>query len=217
MKASAHRKPPAKPSQRVERALNKLRKFYERGEGDLERFPDNYGRYVTLRREKRLGAAERVRKARLMADETAGYSRKSLNDLIHQCRMHNFGIGVTHVIRLLSVPSGRQREGLQRQAIQGKWTRRQLDLAIRLQQGIRRPYARRPMRLPKDKAEALWLVEKNCDHWERLCKAVVPNGESLLPDKVAEKLGSIGRAVATLAVMVKKSLQRVSVKGLSPR
>jgi hypothetical protein len=187
-------------------------KFYKRGEVDLQRFPTKYGRYVTLRREKRLGEAERVRKARLTVDKDWGYSRKSMQDLIRECRANSFAIGITHVIRLLSLPAGSERNELQRKAIQGKWTRRQLDLAIRLQCGIRRRWARRHVRPPRDKAEALWLVERNCDHWTRLCAAVIPaKGRSLLPHEVVNRMRSIAKSVTQVTALVERSLKKVAL------
>src|SRR4051812_13341999 len=93
--------------------LAALRAFYARGQASLRKHPGRaaYGSMAAV--DAAGGSGETLRKARYCADPETGYTAAEFEALIRQCEAAGYVLGVSLVIRLLSVPKGRRRDALQ--------------------------------------------------------------------------------------------------------
>ena len=67
----------------------------------------------------------------------------------------------------MTVPK-KQREPLQRQAIENRWGAKKLNLEILKRFGSRKPYVGRHRSWPADVNEARFQLARHCDQWRRL-------------------------------------------------
>jgi hypothetical protein len=135
---------------------------------------------------------------------------------------------------LLSVPKGAERDELQRQAIDGHWTRQPLNIAIAMKYGKRRPKAGRP-RLPvADVIQAQLRFTEFAQQWAML-RAEVQNAKAeqdatmmdaghrhlpRFPPKYTAQLSRVDRALAEMVKMGEHSLSRhrsLGVARVKPR
>jgi hypothetical protein len=182
--------------------LKSLKEFYARGLHSVDGNPGraSYGSMIAVDRGGK--SSEMLRKARQFADETVGYSRKEFDDLLAQCRRHEFGLGVSLIIRLLSVPKGAQRNALQRAAIEGRWSRRKLDKAIKEKFNNRRPSAGRHVSAPEDLKDAVYRINSLCDQWKNLYSAIVATPTLVLPRALGNELRKVNDAIQRLKTSV---------------
>ena len=87
---------------------------------------------------------ETVRKLRAMANPEIGYTESELNQWFREFRKAGFSLTITHFIKLISVPKGRKRDALTRQAIKQKWSSHLLQAEILALQGRRKAAGRPP-------------------------------------------------------------------------
>jgi hypothetical protein len=117
--------------------------------------------------------ADTLRKAAAFADPGTGYDPGELDALLDQVRRHHHRFarrgtrfGLTHLVRLLSVPKA-GRAGLQKRCLAGGWGTAELEAAIRARFGRpRRRGGRRP-HVPNDRAGVLVRVHALCLALER--------------------------------------------------
>lgn len=206
---------------RLKSALDQVRRFHAAGRASLSDHPDRiaYGRAASAGVDGFLG--EMLSKARAFADERTGYTDVELERLLAACRAHGFPMGVSHVIKLISVttPDGRadrrRRLALQTAAIRERWSRRRLEEEIRQRLGVRRPLAGRRVRPPRDAGDALYRLSQFCGHWRRLVGAIAPSA----PDgpEPPELPPDIGRAVRAVDAAVSRLDAAVSKAAGQPR
>jgi hypothetical protein len=151
----------------VERSLRAVRDFHAIGRGSLDRHPGGRMPYggVTAEAERVGLHPEMLRKARAFA---AAYREEELGQLFKLCRRHRYALGVSHVIRLLSVPDKRLRTAMQRRLVTGDWSYADLEFEILKEQGIRSPTVGRRRRVPSDGHEACLQLARFCEQWRRL-------------------------------------------------
>lgn len=154
---------------KVRRSLQAVRAFHAVGRKSLDRHPDAVG-YGSMEAEaERLGvSAEMLRKARAFA---GAYTDADLDDLYALADGHDFPLGVSHVIRLLSIPT-RSRARFQRATVQGRWSKRRLDAEIRKRFGNRQPAAGRRQASPETAEDAYYAIARLCHQWQRLTAAL---------------------------------------------
>lgn len=151
------------------RILKDLCRFHATGAKSLQRFPSRmpYGKMVAEAARYRL-QPEMLRKARRVAET---YSASDLQKLIADCERIGHAVGLSHVIRLLSVPP-RNRDALQRKAIEEGWGVSRLDAEILKRYPGRRPHAGRRRRAPADAQDARVQISRICESWKRLSAAL---------------------------------------------
>lgn len=200
----------------VERAIQSIRNFYDDGMQSL-RDDGERRAYGTVTRQGRSTTPqqrsrnEMMRRARLFAEL---YSEAELEELCDMCRRYASPIGTTHIVSFLTVPRA-QRERLQRDAIKGHWSKRQLDAAIVQQCRRIRSTAGRRFHAPKDAGEAVYLAYRACDHWQRMYQALQrePQGEDQAPvwdqltPAVRRQIEKADRVITPLRAMMLQRLQ----------
>jgi hypothetical protein len=201
----------------VEPSLQAVQKFYDTGRRSLDRHPGGrmpYGGVATEAERLELHP-EMLRKARAFA---AAYPEERLDRLFKLCRQHRYALGVSHVIRLLSVPDKRRRTALQRRVVTEAWSYAELEFAILKEQGIRSPTVGRRRRVPADGHEACLQLARLCEQWRRAALALRgPSGTDqgnkpdpvayLLPDAVSLQLNRAEKVLAALSKLVNGELE----------
>ena len=167
---------------RLQQSLEQVRKFHAQGLASLERYPDRVGYGIMKAVEDRGQNPEMLRKARQFANPETGYSPRELDALVKRCESQVYPLGISHVIRLLSIPKkDGQRRDLEHKAVAGSWSRRRLDIEVRKAIGPQRAFAGRPSRKPEDKNDALVLIAQVCRRWEGLMDVLMPGAKLIVP------------------------------------
>lgn len=166
---------PASPDE-VYRAIAEIERFYMIGHKSLAKYKrgDVYGR-MTQEAAKVSLHPEMLRKARVLADPEAGYTRSELSDLCRLIQKHGFWrgrpFGPSHLIRFLTIPR-KQRVAFQREAIQGRWSRKHLDAEIRLKFGKRRKDVGRKPKSLASPEEVYYELLRLSEKWLRVCQGL---------------------------------------------
>jgi hypothetical protein len=119
-------------------SLEELRGRGKRGDRDIDAQAERLGWNPT-----------RLHKARQFAHREDGYSRKQLDELCRLLREHRTILGVSHVYLLVTVPWP-EREEIQRECIEGKWSTAELQAEFKRRYGTRRKGGRR-RQVPSDR------------------------------------------------------------------
>ena len=141
-----------------------IRAFYALGKQSHAELP---GR-VQLKDWKRhtAGERERIYRARTFASR---YTPKQLDDLCRLIRANGAPTGVTHIARLMDIPTADCRDFVTR-AVAKKWSLRQLTLEVRKRYGHRRVGVGRPPEPPQTAADAAVRLVMGCERAERLLR-----------------------------------------------
>lgn len=196
---------------RVRASVAELRRFYAVGRKSLDKYPDGVG-YGGMNEEaaKHRLSAEMLRKARALA---AAYTQKDLDSACRAAQHHGYPLGVSHVILLLSVGDKPRRNRLQRDLIEKRWSKRELDAEIRKRFGNRNPTAGRRQTSPETAEDAYYAIGRLCRQWERLMEALdrpptadaegmqvinpaMPPDLRKLLTRAAAVMGELGKAVS---------------------
>ncbi len=168
---------PTRTAEEVKAAHKSVRHLYEVGRASLAamaRLP--YGKAERLLFRGCRG--EKLRKARALASPENGYTERDLEELLAQSERAGYPFCVSMLVKLLGVPKAGSRDGctraqLQRQAIRERWSRRQLEWAIRrLIRRERVPPVGRKVRTPSSPTESNDRLVEFCGRWDRLSKAL---------------------------------------------
>ena len=153
-------------SEAVDRALARIKAFYERGRESLAEWPARDMKPAGERgTRERVQFSEWERKARQFAHPERGYTPAELEALCTACRKAKFAMGTTHVIRLLTVTPRRGRAAMQRKVIAGRWSVSRLEREVR-KFGPRRGGGRR-RDVPDDKILLLAQLGTMLRSWRR--------------------------------------------------
>ncbi len=111
--------------------------------------------------------SDTIDKARRVADQ---YSEEEIIRLDGVVKQHASPFSSTHLIRLLSLEKGAQRDQLTLQAIEKSWSARALQQAVQQAKGGRRKDVGRKPRLPDDPKKLESDLHGLCLRWTRWCK-----------------------------------------------
>ena len=205
------------PKADVAHAIQQLRRFYATGRDRLNRFKGEMKHGRMPGEAKRAGLqAEMLRKARSFADR---YPPAELDELCALARHHRFLIGVTHAIRLITVPPN-VRPKLQRELIEGHWSTGKLNLEIR-RRFHKRKRLKKLRHVSADPFDAYNQLDNICTAWGRLYRALcrehgdgakqASNGELRqdLPHNVRQGVRAANEAMAKLGKHVEKAMTNV--------
>jgi hypothetical protein len=210
---------------KVQQAIDDIREFYQCGNAipphRASRQADN-GRTVEEAADEWNLNPDTARKARQFIDPKDGYTPR---DLTHLCSLlkriqanqdeSKAVFRRTHVIRLLTIKSSRQRRAVQRKAIEEGWGLIRLETEIAARFGTRRAGGRRPS-IPDQLAPLLAVLERDCERWRRLYVALAspkqcPKPKHLLmadlPAAVHQQLKAVNERIQGLHSAVVSELQ----------
>lgn len=196
-----------------EAVLQDLRRFYDAGAKSIEQCPGRiwYGRVGREAARYKLHP-EMLRKARAIAK---AYTERDLDRLVSLCEKRGHALGLSHLIRLVSVPED-QRDQFQREAVDGRWSHKRIGEEIRKRFGNRRPAVGRRRRVPADAEDAYYQLDQFCDQWRRLYRVLqdpARDGAAErtlrgdLSNAVRKQLRETNEAIQKLARFASKRLQ----------
>lgn len=206
-------RPKASPEE-VSTAIREIRAYHEQGRQSLRdlRQRGGYGVRAIDEQAERLGwTPTKMRKARQFAHRQQGYTRERLNELCRLLREHRPVFGVSHVGLLVTV-DWPAREQLQRECIEGNWSKSELQAEVTRCYGLRRQGGRKK-RVPSDPAQTLAQLDQEAKKWERwYAVASELNDEketilNALPETVRERVQEVKRAVTRLRTAIADELK----------
>lgn len=196
----------------VQKAIQAIRGYYAVGQKSLDEHPGRmaHGGMDAEAAEYGLNP-ETLRKARVFADPTDGYTPKQLDRLCELCKKHDFAMGVSFIPLLLSVPK-KDRAAMQRQLIKEGWSRARLNREIKARFGKRRDAGRKPTPV-NDVTDAFVRLSQFCGQWHSLCDALreepadgVEAVWAELPRAVQRAIGSVDEAMGSVEKRVAKAM-----------
>ena len=204
------------------RSLQFVRQFYDVGCDSLERHPPPRLPYRGVKREAKRAKVhpEMLRKARVFAQS---YTPNQVDQLLNDCRRLRYSLGVSHVLRMLSIRDPAKRDALQEQAVRGRWSYSRLEDEILKELGIRSPAVGRLRRAPADSHEGCLQLARFCEKWRRISEALRQPTISdkrkkskpitaLLPAPIGRQLDSADKVLTVLGGLVNAELERLIEK-----
>ena len=136
-----------------------------------------------------------AQKVRAMADPLKGYTKSELNAWFREFRKAEFALTISHFVKLISVPRGRTRDSLTRNAIRHRWSSHRLQAEIISKQGRRQVGGRRPKlvtgtNFERELSQTLWS-------WSRWLDVHQEQQESIRPE-VTKQLKSLTSKISRL-------------------
>jgi hypothetical protein len=153
----------------VDEAIRQLKAFYDEGEAQLK-LGRPYAAPGTASAKERLG------KAKAIANPQSGYSPAEIRKLFSACRKTRFVLTRSHVIKLITVPKGPQRQEVQDKILAEQLSTVQLGLFLRTRFGNRRPKAGRARDM-HNWQDAENLILRFADQWQRMHEALITKCE----------------------------------------
>lgn len=198
----------------VERAISAVHRYWHLGRDswciDGERLPYGQGKARWSGH-----SAEMYRKAR---DVSSQYDLDALHRLFGLCRQRRFRVGITHLIRLATVPK-KDRPQIERDMVEGAWSLRQLNAVIRLRYGNRKEHAGKKPKIPLDPQFIRMELWRLTAQWFRFALALegISNAndcrsEQALRPSERELLRGIQRQMANLQARLSKGQPRLQNK-----
>ena len=193
----------AKRNSQVEKKIQTIESRYEIGKEVLkqcgQRSPHGV---ITELAEKHGVPRDTCQKLRALASKEAGYSKTELNRWFRRFRAVGFSLTITHFIKLVSVPKGRERDRLTELAIEDRWSTHRLQAEILALQGRRQVGGRKPTVVVGDQFEdeftrVLWS-------WDRWLALHLEANKQLSPklrkeaESLQRKMGKVLKLLATV-------------------
>jgi len=125
-----------------------------------------------------------AQKFRAMAARDTGYTKRELNQWFKLFREEDYALSISHFVRLLSIPKGRERDRLTREALQNRWSSHRLHTEILARQGRRREGGRKPTVITREVFEG--ELERTMWAWDRWLELHLEANPQLRPEIVKE-------------------------------
>jgi hypothetical protein len=205
---------PQASGEEVSQAVREIRAYHDQGRQSLKELPERgkHGAGAIDAQAEALGwNATKLRKARQFAHREGGYSRRQLDELCRLIREYRPHFGTAHIGLLVTV-AWREREGLQKECVEGDWSTSELQAEIKRRFGPRR-YGGRRRRVSTEPGRVLLQLDGMAYTWERWSKIVEEEGEGgasildSLPEGVRGRIEAVSRAVARLRVLLDEELK----------
>jgi hypothetical protein len=135
---------------------------------------------------------DKAQKLRAMANPEIGYTKRELQAWFKAFRKHGHALSISHFVRLISVPKGKTRDELTREALEKKWSGHRLQKEVLTRQGRRQEGGRKPTVIEGD--AFLGELEQTMWAWSRWLDLHL-NANPELPVELAKQLRAIKRSI----------------------
>ena len=186
----------AASKRQIEQAIAKIEARYAMGKQILRDCGpvSPHGEISWLAAENNI-SRDMAQKVRAMADPLKGYTKSELNAWFREFRKAEFALTISHFVKLISVPRGRTRDSLTRNAIRHRWSSHRLQAEIISKQGRRQVGGRRPKvvigsNFEQELSQTLWS-------WSRWLDVHLEQQESIRPE-VTKQLKSLTSKISRL-------------------
>jgi len=170
-----------KQTSRVEKAIKKIEDRYVIGQAILKACGPTspHGLIAELADQYDINR-DSAQKLRSMASKETGYTKRELNQWFKLFREEEYALSISHFVRLLSIPKGRERDRLTREALKQRWSSHRLQTEILARQGRRREGGRKPMVITGKVFEG--ELERTLWSWDRWLELHLEANPQLRPE-----------------------------------
>lgn len=182
------------PQKAIEEGIRKIEERYAMGQAILKACGPTSPRGLIAELAEQHGInRDSAQKLRAMAAKETGYTKRELNDWFRLFREEEFVLTISHFVRLISVPKGRERDRLTRESLKHRWSSHRLQAEILARQGRRREGGRKPTVITGEVLEA--ELEQKMWAWDRWLELHLKANPKLRPE-IAKELKAIRRKIA---------------------
>lgn len=174
-----------KQTSRVEKTIKKIEERHAIGQAILKACgPSSPHGLITELAEQYDINRDTAQKLRSMASKETGYTKRELNQWFKLFREEEYALSISHFVRLLSIPKGRGRDLLTREALQYRWSSHRLQAEIMARQGRRQEGGRKPTVITGEVFEG--ELERTMWAWDRWLELHLEANPQLRPEIVKE-------------------------------
>ena len=183
-----------KNSRLIEAAIKKIERRYAIGQEILEACGTTspHGMIAQLAEQYKINR-DTAQKLRAMANPEIGYTKRELEAWFKVFRKHGHVLSISHFVRLISVPKGKTRDQLTRDALEKKWSGHRLQVEVLTRQGRRQKGGRKPTVIEGD--AFLGELEQTMWAWSRWLELHLEANPEL-PPELAKQLRAIKRSIS---------------------
>ena len=190
----------SKQSRQVEKTIRKIEERYAIGHKILKACgPTSPHGLIKKLAEQHGINRDSAQKLRAMASKARGYSKRELTQWFKLFREESYALSISHFVRLLSIPKGRGRDRLTREALEHEWSSHRLQTEILARQGRRREGGRKPTVITGEVFEG--ELEKTMWAWDRWLELHLEANPQVRPE-IARELKAIKRKIAKVKEML---------------
>ena len=178
-----------KHSPHVEAAIKKIERRYAIGQAILKACGTTspHGMIAQLAEQYKINR-DTAQKLRAMANPEIGYTKREMQAWFKAFRDKGHALTVSHFVRLISVPKGKTRDELTREALEKKWSGHRLQKEVLTRQGRRQEGGRKPTVIEGD--AFLGELEQTMWAWSRWLDLHL-NANPELPVELAKQLRAL--------------------------
>ncbi|MEY4567328.1 MAG: hypothetical protein RLY14_2298 [Planctomycetota bacterium] len=178
-----------KNSRLIEEAIKKIERRYAIGQAILKACGTTspHGMIAQLAEQYKINR-DTAQKLRAMANPEIGYTKRELQAWFKAFRDKGHALTVSHFVRLISVPKGKTRDELTREALEKKWSGHRLQKEVLTRQGRRQEGGRKPTVIEGD--AFLGELEQTMWAWSRWLDLHL-NANPELPVELAKQLRAL--------------------------
>ena len=183
----------AKQNSQVEKAIKKIEDRYAIGQAVLKQCGPTsaHGLITELAEQYRINR-DSAQKLRAMASKETGYTKRELNQWFRLFKEEEYALSISHFIRLISIPRGRVRDQLTRNALKKRWSSHRLQAEILARQGRRQGGGRTPTVIKGKGFEA--ELERTLWAWDRWLELHLEGNPQVRPE-IAKELKAIKKKI----------------------
>jgi hypothetical protein len=177
----------------IEAAIKKIERRYAIGQEILEACGTTspHGMIAQLAEQYKINR-DTAQKLRAMANPEIGYTKREMQAWFKVFRKQGHALSISHFVRLISVPKGKTRDELTREALEKKWSGHRLQKEVLARQGRRQEGGRKPTVIEGD--AFLGELEQTMWAWSRWLDLHL-NANPELPVELAKQLRAIKRSI----------------------
>lgn len=183
----------AKTKKQIEQAIKKIEVRFEIGKKILNACGPTspHGLIAELAEQHEINR-DSAQKLRAMASKENGYTKRELNKWFKLFREEGHSLSISHFIRLISIPKGRERDRLTQEALTNCWSSHRLQAEILARQGRRQEGGRKPTVITGEVFEA--ELERTLWAWDRWLELHLEDNPQVRPE-IAKELKAIKRKI----------------------
>jgi len=186
-----------KQTPRVEKAIKKIADRYTIGQAILKACgPTSPHGLITELAEQYDINRDTAQKLRSMAAKETGYTKRELNQWFKLFREEDYALSISHFIKLISIPKGKERDRITQEALTNHWSSHRLQTEILARQGRRKIGGRKPKVATGDEFEA--ELTQTLWSWNRWLTLHLEANTELRPE-LSKAVKSVQKKIAELS------------------
>lgn len=205
---AGHRDAPLRdPETAVTKAIDELRRAYKVGQILRELgHRAAWGKHQIRDKAAEHGYSEET--GRCLRQFAKVYRETDLNRLCNLCKRHGRALGISWVVKFVTIKKRQDRRKIEQEAILGHWTHVRLERELRHRFRRERGHRGRKPKLPSAKIEALEQTREMAYTFVRFATRLQDERRKWLSDQVEKDLSQAVAALESLQASTARSLAR---------